>query len=64
MRYEQNGEYIIGKWMDGSKAVNSVRFKKTWGEHVFSSEEIEELLSGNSISFINNKGIFIQRYFS
>ena len=60
MRYGQNGESIIGEWMDGRRAVNTVRFKKAWGQHVFSSQEIEELLSGNSISFINNKGIFIK----
>lgn len=44
-------DYMEGKWVDSSGAVNPVRFKKIWGTHLFSEEEKNILLEGNDVEF-------------
>lgn len=36
-------DYVYGDWIDSSGAVYPVRFKKKWGEHLFSEEESKVL---------------------
>lgn len=49
--YMEQQDYIFGEWVDSSGSVNSVRFKKKWGEHIFSADEIKMLLLGAMITF-------------
>lgn len=44
-------DYIWGYWMDSTGEVNQVYYKKKWGNHTFTEEENEKLLSGKEISF-------------
>ncbi len=48
-------EYYSGDWTDGNGDVNKVRFKKKWGEHVFTPDESMDLLAGKTITFIYKK---------
>lgn len=50
-------DYIFGDWIDSSGSVNPVRFKKKWGEHIFSADESKMLLQGAMISFPHKTGI-------
>ncbi len=47
------GDYTWGNWVDSNGDVNRMCFKKKWGEHVFTSEENEELLAGEEVSFLH-----------
>lgn len=58
--------YIWGDWIDSSGDVNRVCYKKKWGNHTFTEEENERLLSGKEISFIYKDQIVtghLQYYF-
>lgn len=44
-------DYTWGDWRDSNGSVNSMRYKKKWGEHEFTEEEQRDLLLGNEISF-------------
>lgn len=44
-------DYVIGSWKDSNGDVNNVRYKRFWGNHFFTDEENEKLLSGKEISF-------------
>lgn len=44
-------DYVYGDWVDSSGVVNPVRFKKKWGEHIFSVEESKKLLQGDAVRF-------------
>lgn len=44
-------DYVYGDWIDSSGAVYPVRFKKKWGEHLFSEEESKVLLQGDNVVF-------------
>ena len=51
---EYNGEKtekVLGVWKDAEGSNNIVGFKASWGKHDFSSEEIEILLEGETITF-------------
>ncbi len=48
-------EYYSGDWTDSNGDVNKVRFKKKWGEHVFTPDESMDLLAGKTITFIYKK---------
>ncbi len=61
-----NEKYIVGDWRDSNGSIHSVRYKRAWGEHVFSIEENEKLLSGSEISFLYKGRIItghLQYYF-
>lgn len=49
-------DYVYGDWIDSSGAVYPVRFKKKWGEHLFSEEESKVLLQGDNVVFPYKKG--------
>lgn len=44
-------EYFDGEWTDSNGSRNHVRFKKKWGEHIFSEDEKNRLLQGKAITF-------------
>ena len=49
-------DYVYGDWIDSSGAVYPVKFKKKWGEHLFSEEESKVLLQGDNVVFPYKKG--------
>lgn len=50
-------DHIKGDWIDSSGSKNQVHFKKTWGEHAFSRDEIGRLLNGGKIAFRYGAGM-------
>ena len=44
--------YVKGEWTDSTGSINTIRYKRTWGEHYFTDEENNKLLAGKEISFL------------
>ena len=57
VRCLERQDYIFGEWVDSNGSINSVRFKKKWGEHIFSEDEINRLLQGEVITFRYKEGM-------
>ena len=54
--YYSDENCYIGNWRDSDGKDNVIRINKKWGEHLFTSEEVETLLEGKQIRFYYNNG--------
>lgn len=53
---EQN-EYYYGDWIDSRGTVKPVKYKRRWGEHLFTQKENDKLLKGFVITFPYKSGM-------
>ena len=58
----QDQMYAWGDWTDSNGSVHRMRYKTKWGDHEFTDEEQNRLLSGDEISFKYN-GKFVTGHF-